>query len=152
MTRNLVQSTDQFDQLSFGGLRQCTLWTVIYLHAGHACSPCYLQSNDKEESCKGCFYKLMQQLIVKAREEPTLNARGRKYLNTTADADPSKIGRCRDPRRDSTTTKRRFERKLVEACETGLQHMSSPLSANQSKCEGSRKGDGEQRNSCRAVS
>ena len=50
-------------------------------------------SSDKEETCKRCFYELMQQLIVKAREEPTLNARGRKYLNTTADADPSKIGR-----------------------------------------------------------
>ena len=30
LTRNHGRSTDQFDQLSFGGMRQCTLWTVIY--------------------------------------------------------------------------------------------------------------------------
>ena len=91
------------------------------------------------------FYKLIQELIVEAREGGRsqlcwcLNATARKYLNTTS-ADASKIGRWRDLR--DRRTKRWLEKKHVKAGKTGLLHMSSPLPAHESKSEGSRNGDG----------
>ena len=143
-TRSLGQTN--LSNFRFGA--ESTLSTVIYPRTGRA-----LLSASIGGAWKGFINWSKSWLLKQGRSQLCwyLNARGRKYLNTTADADPSKIGRWRDPRRDSTT-KRRFERKLAEACETGLQHMSSPLSANQSKCESSRKGDWARPNSCWTVS
>ena len=66
-----------------------------------------------------------------------LNAKARKYLNTTGE-DPTKIGRWRDSLR-----RRTWKGKFVEAWKTCLHPLYlHPVTANQSQSERSRKGKG----------